>query len=442
MKYRILCTALALILIQSHGFAFTKKMTLEQCLETGLGKNPALKAAGFAVSAAGHGVKAARSDFLPSVSSAWSNNLLISESAHGPTETDYLDQEIRTFNISLIQILYAGSRILNTYQKAKIEKQVAQTEMALEKLELVYNIETTFYKLMKAREDVAAAAESVDRLTQSVKAARAFLKKELAPYVDVLQAQVDLADAKNQLSIAKNNLNRERAALFSLMDQPLDPDTEFSDHKYHILKKKPSYETSREYALKNRPDIKTLKFQLAIAKKEAEITMGRYLPMVKINAGYYDQDRDYDEDGTSLFSGPYNRDQRNRYWSAGLYATWDIFDGGRAWHIKKKYTAEEKKINALIKNAENIISTGIRKALYSMEEAREQISGSAGALAAAKEYYQREERRLQAGISTITSLLDAQDRLNRARGNKTRAILDYQLAKSELKLMTGKNFPI
>ena len=37
----------------------------------------------------------------------------------------------------------------------------------------------------------------------------------------------------------------------------------------------------------------------------------------------------------------------------------------------------------------------------------------AGALTAAREYYTREEKRLKAGISTIPSLLDAQDRLIR-----------------------------
>jgi hypothetical protein len=49
-----------------------------------------------------------------------------------------------------------------------------------------------------------------------------------------------------------------------------------------------------------------------------------------------------------------------------------------------------------------------------------------------------EARRLNAGISTIPDFLDAQSRLVRARGNYAQAILDFSLAESELKLMTGK----
>jgi outer membrane protein TolC len=299
-------------------------------------------------------------------------------------------------------------------------------------LELSYNTETTFYKLMKAKEDVITATESVNRLIESVKSAEAFFKKELVPYVDVLQARVDLADAKDKLGVAKNNVNRERVVLFSLMDQPLDPGMEFSGGLNRILKETPAFETSLQYAIENRPDIKSLSYQRDIANKDAKIALGKYLPMVKFDIGYYDQDRDYEKEDVI------DRDQRNRYWSTGITASWDMFDGGRAWYTKEKHHTEAKKINARIKEVRNMISTGIHKALYSMFEAQQRILSSVEALTAANEAYTREEMRLKAGISTIPSLLDAQGRLIRAQGNKTRAMLDYQLAVSELKFMTGE----
>ncbi|CCK79562.1 TolC family protein [Desulfobacula toluolica] len=440
MKYPIFYNAFILVftLTLLNGMAFAgQTMTLEQCLETGIKNNPSLKAAGLGVAAAGHDIKAARADFLPAVSSGYSYSMLGSISSKGPTETDYLDQESRTFNIKMTQILYAGSRVVNAYGKAKILEQAAQAQMDLEKLELIYNIEITFYRVMKARQDVITVTESVNRLSESIKSAKAFFEKELVPYVDVLQARVDLADAKEQLGIAKNNLNRERVALFALMDLPLDPDMEFSGGQYNTVTDDPSFESCLQQAFENRPDIKSLEYQLDAANKDAGIAMGKYMPMVRLDIGYYDQDRDYDKPGTSI-SGDYDRDQRNRYWSTGIYATWDMFDGGRSWYEKEKYNAQASKIKSLIKEAENMISTGIHKALYSMSEAQQRISTSGEALIAAKEYYEMEEKRLNAGLSTVPSLLDAQYRLIRAQGNQTRAVLDYQLAKSELKLMTAE----
>ncbi len=168
-------------------------------------------------------------------------------------------------------------------------------------------------------------------------------------------------------------------------------------------------------------------------EKEAAISMGAYLPVIKLDIGYYDQDRDYDEPAASGIE----RDQRNKYWSAGVYATWDLFDGGRAWFTGKKYNIEIKRIKELIKDAENMITTGIRKALFSLSEAEQRIESTSDAVIAAKEYYKREDKRLKTGIGTIPALLDAQARLTRAQGNYTQALLDYQLARAELKLMMG-----
>jgi outer membrane protein TolC len=163
--------------------------------------------------------------------------------------------------------------------------------------------------------------------------------------------------------------------------------------------------------------------------------------MVKFDIGYHDQNRDYDAPAVTS-SGFFDRDQRNRYWSAGVNVSWELFDGGRAWYEKQKYETEEKKIDALMDDAKTTIATGIRKALYSLSEAEQRMVSAGQTLSAANEYYDAEENRLKAGLATIPSLLDAQERLVRAEGNQTRAILDYQVAISELKMMTGGKLPV
>lgn len=419
-------------------WAGQQTMTLEQCLKTGMKNNPSLKASQFDVDISAHGIKQARADFLPSISSSYAMTPIRSISTKYGSGTiqdsDYSDKDIRSFSIKLTQILYSGSRITNTYKRARISEQLAKTEMALAGMELAYRIETTFYKLMKAKQDVITNQESVNRLTESVKSAEAFLKRELVPRVNVLQARVDLADAQDLYKISKNDVNRQRVELFSLMNLTMNPAIEFSGKLTPLLATEPLFDESLKYALDNRPDIKSLGHQLEIAEKDAKIAMGKYLPTVTFDVGYYDRNDEYDQDDQYGRS----RDQRNRYWSGGLTASWALFDGGRAWYEKKRYNTQAKKITALIEDAKNAIATGIYNALYSMNEARQRIKTSAEALAAANEYYDAEENRLKAGVSTIPSLLDAQDRLLRAQANETRATLDYQLAVSELKFYTGK----
>ena len=142
MKLGILYTSLVLVLILLTDPAWAQAstgqtMTLEDCLKLGIENNPSLKAARLSVSAAGQDIKIARADFLPSVSSSYSVSSLASQSSKGYTDSDYLDQDTRAFNIKLTQILYAGSRIIKSYEKAGIFEQVAKAEMNLEKLELI-----------------------------------------------------------------------------------------------------------------------------------------------------------------------------------------------------------------------------------------------------------------------------------------------------------------
>jgi len=411
-------------------------MTLEQCLRAGVQNNPSLQASGFRAGAAERDVKVARADFLPTLGSSLSLNRITSSSAEGPTDKDYVNQDIRSAALKLSQILYAGSRVTNNYDKAKLLEQVAQAEMELATLELTYNIETTFYRAMKARQDVVAAVEAVERLTESVKVAEAYYRKELIPYVDVLKARVDLADADNQLGIARNNENRQRVTLFSLMNLPVDPSVQFADTAEIAVRERPSFESCFQYAVDHRPDLKVLEMQRQAADKQSDVSLGKYLPVVRLDAAYYDISNDYDAQGQTAV-GFFDLDQTNRYWMAGVTMTWDLFDGGRAWYESEKFTLESQRYGALRQDAHNTIATGIRKALYSMAEAEQRMQSATGALSAAKENYTAEDKRLKVGVSTLTGLLDAQSRLVRARINQSSSTLDYQLAQSELKFMTG-----
>lgn len=411
-------------------------MTLSQCLESGIRNNPTLQASTLKSDETGRDVKIARADFFPSLSSSYSISKINSVSTEGPTNSDYINQNIHSATVKLTQILFAGFRVVNNYEKSKLLEQAAQAEKDLVKLELVYNIESTFFRMMKAQQDVIAATEAVGRLTAGAKVAEAFYQKELVPYVDVLKAKVDLADADNQLGIAKNNENRQRVALFSLMNIPADPSVEFLGEAEITITNPPSFESCFDYAVNHRPDIKSLEHQRQAAEKQSEISLGKYMPTVRLDAGYYDINNDYDALGRN-FLGSYDLDQTNRYWLTGITLSWDLFDGGRSWYESEKFTLEEQRLAALRQEARNTISTGIRKALYSLMEAEQRLASSTGALVAAKENYVSEDNRLKAGVSTMTALLDAQSRLVRAQVNRSTAALDYHLAQSELKFMMG-----
>ncbi|WP_033397595.1 TolC family protein [Desulfobacter curvatus] len=407
-----------------------QSMTLAQCVAVALEDNPTLEASRLEIQAAEANRKSARGVFLPSATTEYGMNRVHSRSAKGLTDDDALNQDGLNFSVRLSQVLYSGFRNFNSYQRAKIRKSLLTAELELRRMEVRYDIETTFYRLLKAKQDVVVARESVLRLKESLKAAEALFRREQIPYVDVLQAKVEVAGAIERLGVAGNDVNRERASLFTLMNKEESPDISFIGAVDPDLSDPPAFEVNRQIAFENRPDIKSLECQLQIAQKDAAIAKGQYLPVVRLDVGYYDQDRDFENDVY---------DRRNRYWSAGVSASWSLFDGGRAFYESQEHEIMSNRIKSLILDTKNSISKEIRCALYAMTEAKQRVKVSVEALGAANEYYAGEEKRLTAGLSTIPNLLDAHVQLIQAQRNNARAILDYRLAQSDLKLMTGSS---
>lgn len=407
-------------------------LTLKDCLDLVLTRNPTLKASEYMLASAQQDLKAAQADFLPTLSASSSYTQLRSLYASGSEDFDYLGQLKFNAAVALSQTLYAGRRIVNARDKSFERTRMVEMERANIASQLAYQVKVTFFQLMKAGEDVTVAVDTVTRLRADAAAAEAFYEKELAPYAQVLQARVDLADARQKMSIAENTVDRKRSELFALINEPFNREVTFKGRlNYYQMTFDLTARQCFDAAIQNRSDLKSLDHQLKMLEKDAAIAMARYHPVVKLDVGAYDQDRDYDQDNAYGQS----RDQHNTYWSAGINVSWNLFDGGRGWHEKKKYLIEMKRIKEQYREIESYLETEILTSLFSLSEAKQRITTTSEGMAAADEYYERESKRFQAGIATIASVLDAQVRVTRARGSYAQALLDYQLARANLDFM-------
>ena len=419
-------------------------LTLDDCLELGLKANLTIMSADLMVDAANEDIKAALADRLPSLTSSLAATSINSINSSGPSDSDYLDQENVTFRVGLSQPIYMGNRLVNAQSKAMLRKEMFQADKAYTQREVLYNIKGTFFQLMKAAQDVKIAVDTVARLEADLTIANAFFDKQMAPYAQVLQAKVDLADARQTLSRTENEVERKRSELFVLINQDYShnslPGDNPNSEKYsnnirfqggldHYAR---GFTTTvadcLKKALELRPDLQSLARQKQMAQKDADMALGRYHPRVTLDAGYYDQDKDYKE---------VDYDQRNRYWTAGVNLSWDFFDGGRGWFEKNRARIEMARIDRQVQHLKQRLEAGIITTLFSLSEAEDRILATLDAKGAAAEYYQREHKRFLAGIATIASVLDAQVRVTRADSNYNQALLDYQLARAELDFMTG-----
>lgn len=428
----------------SSVFASDSVLSLNDCLKIGMENNPHLKSASLMVDSAQEDINAAKADFLPSVSSSINYGIIKHDDGSGKIDTDYIDQQNTVYSVGVSQVLYAGNRLVNTRDRAVERRKMFLEDRAYTEAELAYQIKSTYFQLMKAKQDVQIGIDTVKRLEADATAVRAFYDKEMAAYAQVLQAEVDLADARQQLSRIKNTVDRKKSDLFVMMNQPFNPDTTFSGGlDYYPKGFRMTQSECLEKAIATRPDLKSLDHQIVMAKKDVAIAEGQYYPIVKLNAGYYNQDKNYKDQqyqGTSALTGEAvysDLDYKNQYWSAGVNLSWNLFDGGRAWYQRSRSKIDILRLKEQTKGIVSRLESGIVTSLLSLSEAEERIKATAEGIISSKEYYEMEDKRFQAGIATISSVLDAQVRVTRAHGNYNQALLDYQLARADLDFLIG-----
>jgi len=416
--------------------------TLSEAIEYGLEHNPQVREAEFRTDGAQNDFKAARGGFLPRLSTGYTVNTLNSLSAKGPTEEDYLDQLHNMFQVNLSQVLYSGARIFNEYRRAEAQMEMYQAQEAMTRIRLVFDIETAFFRLMKAKADVAAAGDMVLRLESGLEAVEAFFAGQMVPWVQVLEMKSELLTARNDLAAARNRVVKEKAMLLSVLGMPPSQAVTFEGG----LDQYPSgfqvpLEVIWQAVLEARPDLAALEKQKVMARKEADMALSRYHPRVSLNMGYYDTDRDYDEPGAS-FTGTFDRDQRNRYWQAGISVQWELFDGGTAWFSHKKFLDQVRALEQQIRHAENAIRAELEQSLLTIAEAARRITAVAETVEMGKEFYRSEKKRLEQGLSSTPSVLDAQARLTRLEADYNNARFDYQLAMAGLNYLVGELKPV
>ncbi|WP_035271543.1 TolC family protein [Desulfonatronum thiodismutans] len=409
----------------SSDFLDPAAFTLEQAVLQGLRANPRMAAIRAALRGAEFGEMSAKSAFYPALSANYGFAYDDKPMAGG-------DREAWTLNVNLSQPLFTGWRLLNTHQRSRLVTDQVRAELENIELNLILFIQEQFLELLKARENVRSAQDSVIRLQSQLQNARAFFDVGLRPKLDVLQAEVDLAQAEQVLLIAQNTVATQIARLNTLLNLNLSSETDYVGELTY-LPYAPRLEESLETALRLRPDIILALKAEEIASKDVEITASDFYPQVSADLDFYSRGTDPTVSGTDARPDP--------WWTAGVNMRWNAFEWGRT-----RYATEQARQNVLRLREETAnlrleVSFAVKSLHLKLEEAAARIAVAQKALEEAREGFRIAQARFQAQVGTNTDVLDAQARLTRGEADLTDAMADYQLTLARLFAATGKRNP-
>jgi len=419
-------------------------LTLSSAVRTALDRNPQLRAAGEDERAAAARALGARAAWYPRIDFSQGftrgNNpvyvfgTLLTQrrftadnfalpSLNAPHPLDNFDTRF-----SGHMTLFDSGRTWLRTRAANSEKTAADFALEQARQDLILRVVQAYFGAVVARDGLAAARDA--RKTAAANRERIASLEHAGQVVssDLLSAQVFEAQAldrelraENALAVARLNLGRELGADGEALGEPSAELAEPADLEGAIG------EWENE-ALAARPLLRAVEMQVDAARKGERLAKVDFGPTIGLFG-------EFERDALTL-GGPSGTN-----WTAGVRLDWNIFAGGANRYRVAEAAAMKRKAEDQLEWVRSGVRLELRRAYLESEAARARTAAARQSTEQARESLRIIENRYQAGLTTITELLRAQEAALEARAGYVTAVGDWYAARASLERAAGRLTP-
>ncbi|MEO1374217.1 MAG: TolC family protein [Cyanobacteria bacterium J06635_10] len=418
----------------------TQSITLEQALELARRNNQELQVSLLQLEVAKAAVKQQQAALLPSLD--LSTQITRQQTAGGQLGNELAtnagqianpdnDAPTTLFNggLQLNYSLFTSGARLAAIRQA--EEQLRSQELDVERLseEIRLNVATEYYNLQQADEQVRISRSAVENAEVSLRDAQALEEAGVRPKFDTLQAQVNLANAQQELTNARSSQRIARRQLVTRLNLAQSATVTAADPVKLAGLWRTTLENSIVLAYQNRPELQQQLAVRNINEQQRRQALSALGPQVSVVANYNLLD-DFN-DSVGVTDG----------YSIALTANLNLFDGGASRAQAAQAKANIEVAETQFSQQRNNIRLQVEQAYSSLQSNLENVQTSEAALGQANESVRLARLRFQAGVGTQLEVINAENALTRAEGNRINAILDYNRALASLqRAVTSRGF--
>ncbi|HLP88649.1 MAG TPA: TolC family protein [Nostocaceae cyanobacterium] len=323
-------------------------------------------------------------------------------------------------DVQLQYPIFTSGRRLAAIREAEENVRIRELRVESQAEEIRFNVATAYYDLQERDEQVRIAQSAVENAQASLRDAQALERAGVGTRFDVLRSQVNLANAQQDLTNALANQQIGRRRLATLLNIPQSINISAADPVKIAGLWNTTLEQSIILAYQNRTELQESLAQRNISKQQGIQALAATRPQVSLFANY---------DLLDVFNDSF--DITDGY-SLGVRATIRLFDGGAA-----RARANQAKTNIEIAETQfaeqrNQIRFQVEQAYARQLSNLDNVQTANAALEQARESLRLARLRFQAGVGTQTDVINAENDLTRAEGNRLTAILNYNRALAEL----------
>lgn len=406
-------------------------LTISQAVEIAIERNPVLKSARAEVTATTYHEEAAFLDFLPKFETGYDFTyyrdmptfVVLGQGIPAGSQDQY------AFFVGLRQPLFAGGSIYYNYQLAGLGVDVAKVNYTQAKLNLVLDVKTAYFNMLRAQKNKIEADQSVERLTAHLNDAKDFFEVGLIAKNEVLQSEVELAQARQEAVRATQALRMAVSQLNILLqrgiNQPLALAEGLEYEPYPV-----TFDEALKTALEQRPDIRERKLAIERSEKSVQLARADYYPSVNLSLRYTRE-----ADSPDLKENPYGLTENA---VALTSLTWTFWEWGKTKKLANENQARVDQARYSLQQLTDSVSLEVRQGLLDLEEAEKNIGVAGVSVTQAEENYRIVTERYNVQMATSTDVLDAETLLTQARTNYSDALAQYNIAKARVKRAMGE----
>lgn len=319
-------------------------------------------------------------------------------------------------------------------ERAKLGVTIANLDLKSAVLTVVRNVETAYYNLAFAREQLIVHRFSLEVAEKLLDENRSRRTSGVATDLEVLQAEVGVANARRDVLLSDQAVHDREDALLAEIEpfgfnQPLG-DIRLNEDPVPVINAEHSYQLARD----NTPEYASSRTLIKQLQIDSDVARRNRLPTLDVGAdgGYSAEDRSYSSAAYSVW----NRKGYNWQVDATLSFPWGL-RADRARFRQSVLTLNREQIH--LQQIEQNILIEVRSAVRSVETNLESVRISSLATQLSQRQFELEKARYEAGLSTFRRVQEAQEQLDAARVNELQARVTLRNALADLYRIEGSS---
>jgi len=399
-----------------------KVLTLNECIEIGLRKNPTLLASFNTVEVNRSLVGQARSAYYPQLSASAEYERLKPVTIPTPTTSSNPSYNLYNGSVSLNQYISDFGKTSSQVDISKYNLESSRSDLNTTQDAVILSVKQAYYGVLQAKRNRDVEVDVIKQMQLHLDQAKAFYSVGTNARIDVINAEVNLSNAQLSLITAENTLKIAWVTLNNAMGTPDPPPYTIADdlafQKYAI-----TLEEATARAFENRPDLKSVIAKSQAAEANVSFARSGYYPSLAGSANY-----NWIGERTSSFG---------QGWSAGVMLTVPLFSG---FLTQEQVAGAKANLYVLRANEESLrqqILLDVRQAYLNLMSAEASISTADLASKQSKENLDLANGRYAAGVGSPIEVSDAFALYVTAQANLTNALANYKISQANIEKAMG-----